>query len=226
MAKTEQGWNVLRIKTGQELNVHEMLVSDPVLKVQGVEVFTPFEMKRQRMTRTKRKSRQTPRSYASALLAGWCILRLQTPAGLARVLQLIEDKPALHGLLVRDGVPIYIPDTLADRTDKDGKIIERRHGISDWKANIGMRHENNLLYSYDPKKDARKNLKRVYSQRAHHLPELTKGEVVRLLSGPMQGIDLTVLQDTGDGDTAFLSAMLFGGERRMEVAREDIRKAS
>lgn len=203
-------WNVMRVRGGQELNAHEMMERDPVLKVEGVEVFTPFEMKRQRLTRKLRKARETPRPFASPLIKSWMILRTSTPAGFARTLQLIEHKAILHGYLVRGEAPVTIPAST----------------IALWTAPHGMRRTDNALMSYDPKRDARKNLSKIYAQTAHSLPRLTEGEVVQLLSGPLCGIDMTVMQSTGDDDTsAILSALLFSGETRVEAPLSDIRKA-
>lgn len=210
MAKnTAMPWNVMRVRGGQELNVHEMLTRDPVLKVEGVEVFTPYEMKRQRLNRIMRKKRNTPRPYASPLIKGWVILRTHTPAAFARTLQLIEHKPMLHGYLIRHETPVQI-------TNRE---------ITTWKAPDGMRQSDNRLMSYDPKRDSRKNLSKIYGQTAHHLPKLSEGEVVRMLSGPLTGIDMTVMKSTDADDlTALLSVTLFSGETRLEAPLTDIRK--
>lgn len=211
----DHGYYVMRVRSGTELNTHELLCEDLVLKREGVDVFTPFQMKRQRMTGKRRATRDTPRPFADPLIKGWLIFRTETYAGLARVRQLIDDKPYLYGMLVRSRLmgsevvvtPYMLPNDL----------------IANWTAPDGMRDNKNKLQSYDPKRDARKNLSRIYAQRATSLPQLTEGEVVRMMEGSFTGIDMTV--ESVRGDMADLSMMIFGCPRTITADRLDLRKA-
>jgi transcription antitermination factor NusG len=210
-----EGWNVLRIKTGQELNAHELFARDHVLKREGVDLYTPFTEMRQRPTRKMKAKRERGFIYAKPVIQGWLIARPETPAALARMMQLIDDKPYLYGFLTKGDQPYVITDSIVThmrdgdpKRDESGQFVEKR-----WKG---------LGRSYDPKRDSRKNRKRIYAQSTRTLPELEPGEVTRMLEGPFQGIDMTV--QTVSEEWARVSFVIFGSERTIDAPREELQK--
>lgn len=216
MPKNDAGWNLARIKTGSELSAHEVFVRDKVLRREGIDLYTPFIERRQRPTRKMKASRQRAFTYAEAALQGWLIFRPHTPVALARVMQLMDDKPYLYAVQLSGPQPYSIHPRMINvmingepLRDADGIYIEGR-----WKG---------LGRSYDPKRDSKKNRKKIYAQGTQALPELSPGEVTRMLEGPWTGIDMKVEQVREEWAT--VSFKLFGAERTIEAPRIDLTRA-
>ena len=195
---------ILKVRSGRELVVHDLICADPVLRREGAGAYTPFQTKHQRLTAKRRATRQRPRPYAEPVMGGWMFVTLPTTAALARLLQLIEARAYLYGLLTRTdahtGEPVPLMVRSADMAD--------------------MRKANGR--SYDPKRDSRKNLQRIYAQSTVDIPELSAGEVVRMVQGAWAGMDFVVTEVAPE--LAKLKVVVFGAEREVTARREDLRK--
>lgn len=201
-------YHTLKVRTGRELAAHDLFMTDAVLKREGVECVTPFELKHQRLTAAKRAKRERPRAYAEPIMGGWFFIYIPSQAAMGRVIQLIRDKSWLTGMAVRTSTHQTVNGTPVARPAPVSVPITVRE--------VELSH---FTRRYDHTRDSRKNHQRIYAQARPDLPELKPDYIVKLLHGSWSGLDftVTVVRD----DEVELRSNLFN-VAKLTVPREDV----
>ena len=189
-------WNIYRVRSGMELTAHELLLEH------GFQVFTPFLTKHQRLTRQQRKQRQRPRAYAEALFSGWLIVSDEGDKGIHTMSHIMQKRNYIYGAVMAADRPFQLSDEW---------VQKRQNG-----------YHGQAQRSYDPKRDARKNRKKIYGQAPIEIPEFKEGETVSLTHGPFVGLDMEV-QSVKD-DVVKLAYAFFGRETLIEASAFDLEK--
>lgn len=163
-------WHILRVETGRELHVHELLTRDKVL------CYTPFETKFQTL-RTKTKAGWPKRKpYAVPIWRGYVLFCAPNAITAKAVISHVESRSYIYGVMTYGERAITIGEAVRASYEHD---LTHNHG----KLIVGR--------GYDPKTDARKNNKRVYAK-SQTVPTFTQGEKVTFADGPFMGLTVTV----------------------------------
>ena len=192
-------WHVLSCRSNRTLHAHEQV--DKYVH----SVFTPFEVKFRGLTRLDRKNGVKRRPEAKPCFGGYLFFSLTEESDLSGLLHLINHRSYLHR--------IYMSKSSV------GQMYHLPKDFMDWMADWGR--------GYDRKKDSRKNLQRIYGEKAlpdrPPAPIFEIGESVEFLSGGMQGIKATM--KGGKGEIAEIETMIFGSVRTIKASVFDLKKA-
>lgn len=174
MARTV--WHILKVSPSKTLQIHAELMRH------GFDVWTPFETRHQALTAADKRKRIRRKAFAHPIFGeyGFMFVKLTMAEQSLRLHTLIEAHRFIHGVVLSPAQPDIAPTWYEHPQSLMDGMVER-HGRS-----------------YDPKRDARMNNTKLYGQKPIVIPEFKQHEIVRFISGPMQGIEFTVLATIGD----------------------------
>lgn len=190
-------WYILNCRSGRELFLHELFVKA------GYQVYTPFERLYQRqVSRKARKERKPPEVYAEALFRGYLFVGSDKDVGqaLLGIAYIIDRRDDAYSFMVDRGEPFVL----------SGPMMQR------WRETLLQAHsgrKNYVTRGYDPRRDARKNRRRLYGQQVVTIPHFTVGEQVKFLTGGFQGLGAEITKVGSESVSVLMT--IFGSKREM-----------
>lgn len=203
-------WYILTVKSDRVIFAHDLIegarseYARARDTVDGFECYTPCE--RKTMTFTSRKARQERRApvvYVEPLFRGFLFVGSSKPRdeALYGLTYIMDRRSDIYAFVADHGEPVSMTDAQ----------------MSAWQARLREQHKkrrNFLIRGYDKTKDTTRKDARVYGHDLITLPEFSRGEIVRFVSGGFQGLTAEI-SDVGDAGLSVITS-IFGSVREIK----------
>ena len=167
-------YHIIKVAPSKTLKIHALL------NRHGFEVWTPYVLRHQKLTRLDKKKGLQRRSYCHPAFGefGFMFVGLSDDRQALQLRTIMDKSRHIHDAVLSPVHGVNGPEWYI-LPQKSLETLQARH-----------------KYAYDPLKDNRKGNGRDY-QAALEIPEFTVGQIARFIEGGMRGIDFEVWSQFG-----------------------------